>query len=824
MSRTVFAAPTQRSRPRWEITAGLSGTAGSVRKTGMRRTSVLFVLAALAIFSCQPMLTVDDAGFEPDASVNREDGSAADEATDADTTADEPAVDEATGPDSQEQPADDQNPTECGGIEFRYDARQSGAASVLLAGTFNGWAGTLQDGAWPLSDDDADGIWTLAATLPSGRHYYKFVVDGNWIPDPANPNRVDDGYGGYNSFVDVDCGVHLKLVEHSVDPAAGTISATLRLVPDDAVLDPASLDITLDRTAVPADSMQVAGNTIDLTLTSVAAGYHDLRASASATDGRRSPTRLFKFALGVPADWRDSLLYFAMIDRFANGDPSNDAPLQGVDTRTNYQGGDFAGLRQKIEEGYFDSLGVSAIWISWPGDNTDRAMDGARPDEHHCGMDASRMATAPMKYSAYHAYWPAKLDQVEEHFGTQEELERLVDAAHAHGIRVLLDLVINHVHADSPLWTEHRDDFFNWPYEGDRHVCSQIGWEVEPETCWFTSYLPDIDYRNPAAVEYMVQLAIDWIVRSGADGFRLDAVKHVHRNFLRRLRERLRNELEDTGIAFYLVGETFTGDAALVASYLADDLIWGQFDFPSNLQMLLGFATRQIGLDEMDTQVRAAKQVYESTYPASIMSNFIGNHDIARFASLAAGDLLCGAWDVVSNIAQGWLSPPGRPSDPTAYDMLRLAMTYQMTVPGIPLIYYGDEIGMPGAGDPDNRRMMYFGTALDANEQAQLEFMQRLGSVRAGEPLLRTGSWPEPLVAEADLLVYARTGEGRAAIVVLNRGDNQRALDIDVSPLGLADGTELVDGLDRSNPSAQVAAGRFSVTVPPRTPQIWITP
>ena len=743
------------------------------------------------------------------------DGEQPDADADADAGGDDAGVggdDAGTGGDDA---GGDEGPIEtCGETTFTYDAGAAQVTSVLVSGSFNGWAGTVGEGAWEMTA--AGSIWSVTRTLESGRYLYKFIVEGEWIHDPANPEREDDGLGGYNSVLVVDCGADLEVISYSSDPA-GNIDAVLRLTPDELTLDAGSVVVTLDHQ--PA-AFTTAGNDITVALTGVATGIHDLRVSAQSTEGLSAGPVMLKFHIGVSTDWRDAVLYFAMTDRFFNGNQQNDDPVAGVDAVTNYQGGDFAGIRQKIEAGYFDDLGVSAIWISWPVDNLDSYEDGGRADEHRCGMDPSNMQTAPARYTAFHGYWPVQLDQTESRFGTLAELQSMVDAAHARGIRILLDFTANHVHTDSPFYQTYKNQYFNWPDQGHQHICQDVGWDTEPETCWFTSYLADLDYRKPEAVEAMVDMGIDWIIKSGADGFRLDAVKHINRAFLTRLRERLESEVELTGIPFWLVGETFTGDASLIASFIGPDLIHGQFDFPANMQVLQGFATGETGLNVMDSNVRSAKATYGA---GAIMSNFIGNHDIARFLSMASSDIFCGVWDVVSNIAQGWLFPPSQPIAVQGYQRLRLAFAYIMTIPGVPLIYYGDEFGMPGAGDPDNRRMMRFGTDLNANESSTLDFMKKLGQARAAHPALRTGTWPAALQSESDLLAYPRVHADETAIIVLNRGDTEQVLSLDVSGLGVSDGTIFEDVLSDTPTPLTVSGGSLSVTVPAQTAAVLVT-
>jgi glycosidase len=698
-------------------------------------------------------------------------------------------------------------PAGCGQVTFRY----SGAAtSVLVSGTFNGWAANLGAGAWAMAAEGNN--WSVTRTLEPGSYLYKLIVDGNWILDPANPNTAEEGGVTNSLLVVADCRGSLTVVSHNGPTVSGSINAVVRMVPPESVLDPGTVVVSVNHVRVTS-GVTISGNDITLSISGVSPGIHDVRVAASDGDENAAKPILLKFHRDVSTNWLDSLLYFVMTDRFRNGNPGNDAPVTDVDSRVNFQGGDLAGVTHMIEDGYFDRLGVNALWISWPVDNANGAEDGSRPNEHNCNLNPATMAKVAVKYSAYHGYWPEHLDQLEARFGTLAELQDLVDTAHAAGIRVLLDFTANHVYASSPLFQQH-PEYFNWPTSGSSHICENVGWDNEPETCWFTSYLPDLDYRNNSASNTVVDHALKLVHDTGADGFRFDAVKHLNRNFIRVLRSRLRAEVELTGIDFVLIGETFTGDTNLINSFIGSDLVHGQFDFPLNMQVLKGLATTEVGLDAMDNAARGIKAVYGN----AVMSNFLGNHDISRFISLASGDVNCGVWNVVSDIAQGWLYPPPQPGSDQPYNRLRLAFAYIMTVPGIPLIYYGDEYGMPGAGDPDNRRFMRFNDPAPASPQlndreaAMLEWTQRLGSLRAAHPALRTGAWSNTLWSESTLLAYARTSATEKVIVVINRGD-ARSVELTVSGIGVADGARFLDALATGATPVTVGSGKLAVSV-----------
>ncbi len=451
-------------------------------------------------------------------------------------------------------------------------------------------------------------------------------------------------------------------------------------------------------------------------------------------------------------DWRDATLYFVMVDRFFDGKPVNNAPL-GLEAPADYEGGDLVGVRQKIDSGYFDQLGVNALWLTSPLDNADGRGRGS--DGHD--------------YSGYHGYWPRDLEQVESKIGTEAELKALIDAAHAHGINVILDYVMNHVHDESPVYAAHRDWF--WPNDnghGGDCVCGGgCNWEdpFDRKRCWFTSYLPDFDFRNDAARRWSVDNAVTWAKRVGADGFRLDAVKHIEDAWLTDLRARLSGEVQWDQV-FYLVGETFTGERDLIKYYVRPDtMLDGQFDFPLRANILATVLRRAGSMTDLAGFLASNDTFYG---PGAVMSTFIGNHDVPRVIGFAEDQPLYGSdWD--DGKARAWSNRPTLPSSSRPFERVAVAYTLLFTSPGVPLIYYGDEIGLPGGGDPDNRRFMPW-SGLTADQLALRDTIAKLIHVRKDHPALRRGT--RTILGSAQhTLVYEMQSAGDDVFVALNRDD-----------------------------------------------------
>jgi glycosidase len=507
-------------------------------------------------------------------------------------------------------------------------------------------------------------------------------------------------------------------------------------------------------------------------------------------------------------DWPEAMLYFIFVDRFANGDPTNDAPIgPPVDLEADWRGGDWAGITQKIEENYFTDLGVNTLWLSVPMDN---------PQVGHA--DDQMVHT----YSGYHSYWPENFDLPEEHFGTLAELQALVTAAHGKGMKVILDYAMNHAYITSPTYVQNPDWF--WPldqdYGGQTKTClcgKQCSWDepTERKRCWFTPYLPDFNFTNPDARLFSVDNAIKWINDTGIDGYRLDALKHIEDAWITDFRDRLEVDIEPaSGKHFYTVGETFTGDKELLKYYVnPGTMLDGQFDFPLRASIVATVLRRSrnengmanpTSMKDLDTFLVEN----EGFYGAGLMSNFLGNHDIVRTVHHAEDTP---RWDNEwsGDGGQGWTSPPPLPAGTSAFERLANAYTILFTIRGIPLIYYGDEIGMAGGGDPDNRRLMEFDAAdYTAGQVLLLDHVKKLTRIRADHEALRRGVRATLSVTD-DTIAYQMTQGSETIYVLVNRGDAPATL------TGLPDGayTNLLTASAVEGPSPMLGARTSMILV-----------
>jgi len=650
--------------------------------------------------------------------------------------------------------------------------------AVSIAGEWNDWEPI------PLDGPDDQGWWLAQLPeLPPGDFAYKYLYDGEWEGTPPAwswAKWVDNTEN--RALRNGNCNAPLLAQRGSDMTADGGASVTFDILTgaDGADIDLASVTAQFGGTdaAVEWDS---ENRSLVVVAEGLSIGKHSLRLEANDTEGNPLEGSPLWLPLWVEEEgflWNEALLYSVFLDRFRNGDhdePQPFEPIDSVDWRANYQGGDLLGLLHAIEEGYFEGLGVNVLWLSPLQENPEGAWL-ARDGIHN--------------FSGFHGYWPTDPFAIEERLGdtqmlAEERLDQVIQAAHDRGIRVMLDLVLNHVHQEHGYLSEHPEWFT------PTCTCGDVGcdWEERRLDCQFMDYLPDLNHRNHDLMSRVVDDSVSLIQRLDIDGLRIDAAKHMDHVVMRRLSRIISEKVEARGGArLPLIGETFVGSDGHneILEYVSEYELDGQFDFPLYWPIRQVFAVDQsFGiLDEA---------VFEGNkhWGGALMSPFVGNHDVPRIATEMAGND-DGAWGNTADLlADGGTSV----TQESMIQRLAMAQAFTLTQEGAPLLFYGDEIGLAGAGDPDNRRMMNFGPFLSANQQQLLTRIQAIGQARAAHKALR-GGVATTLWVDDDLFIYGLQAiDGQQAIVALNKSDSGRSQDIPVGVWGMPDG-DLTDALD----------------------------
>ena len=670
---------------------------------------------------------------------------------------------------------------DCSFVAF-YQSSYSAALPqrVSLVADFNDW----NPDTHPMAPTGEPGLYFLVVSPEPGWHTYRIWVDGETALDGFNPlTLLGDDDQEASAMRTSDCAAP-GLEVRSLAASGGGLAAEVAFLRarGGAALARGTLAATVDGASVTATVG--TRDAITVSASGLAAGKHRLEIAASDRDGAAAePLAVPFWTEAEPFDWRDALIYQIVVDRFRAGGSA----LRDDLSITSFHGGDLPGVTAAITEGYFDELGVNALWVSPLYQNPEGVQPG------HDGHESE----------AYHGYWPSAPRTVTARFGGEAALDALVAAAHARGLRVLMDLVPNHVHDSHPYFQEHRwDGWFNHP-DGDCICGGGCSWGGYIEECWFDPFLPDLRWGYAPMVQQGAADAVYWLDRFDLDGFRIDAVPMMPRLATRHLRDAVHRRLEGGGTHVYLVGETYTGVGGQpsIRYYLGPQGLSGQFDYPV-MWALRSALTGQTTFVDLDAEARRSEAAWEGS--GAVMAPILGNHDVARLVSELNGDNLGAPWD----------APPPPPTTDTPYQLLALAWSFLLTQPGAPVIYYGDEIGMPGASDPDNRRNMRFGDAVGEREAAVRAHVARLGQARRCSLALRRGA-RRTLFVNENLYVYGRdVGDGTVALVALNLATVPRDVSLEVpADWSFVDDTPLADVLGAA---AVVAARTVTLTVAPR--------
>jgi neopullulanase len=503
---------------------------------------------------------------------------------------------------------------------------------------------------------------------------------------------------------------------------------------------------------------------------------------------------------------QDDVIYLIMPDRFANGDPTNDEPAEARGTHDRskaraYHGGDLLGTKNHLA--YLKELGVTTLWL------TPIVKNGAAQD--------------------YHGYGAVDLYAVDPHLGSVKDYQELVTAAHKAGMKILFDVVPNHVgprHAwvsNPPLpdWfhgtlQHHLDSFSplkgsfygkpggqaitNDPFESliDSHAPAWMKQNLTEG--WFFGALPDMNTENPVVEEYLLQNSIWWAEISGLDGYRVDTFPYVGRKFWSHWHAGLRRIYPN----LTTIGEVFHPDPSVTSFFVGgvrrydgiDTGLSTVFDFP------MYFTLRDVLLRNAPAGRIADVLRHDTLYPRpETLVPFFANHDVPRFAS-----------------AEG--------SSPVK---LKLAFGLTLTLRGIPEIYYGDEIAMPGGGDPDNRRDFPGGWIGDSNdaftasgrtpEQRDIfSFVQDLLRIRREHPALRAGQqWH--LASDETAYVFLRESEEERIVVAFNNADGQRELRVPLNGTPIQKVADVSRLFGRAD--AELTQGELHVSMPARSLSIF---
>lgn len=673
---------------------------------------------------------------------------------------------------------------------FTYDPHGVKHDRVQIAGQMNNWVPSMT----PDLVLREDGLYAVDMFLSPGTYLYQMLIDGEQNHDENNPAMVDNGFGKFNSILQVK-GLDDKF------PVLRTRTADKRRFEVEMRGDVERVWLYWNNMVLDSDFVELRDSVLTVYVPSEASEYEksEIHLWVSNSYGVSNEVLVPLRNGNVVRDAKEldrhdkyaQVMYFMLVDRFLNGDKSNDHPMDTavVKQKANYYGGDLAGIKQAIDNQYFERLGVNTLWVSPLNQN---------PLEPY-----AYNAVADTKFAGYHGYWPISSSQVDFRFGSNGELKEMVEDAHRHDINILLDYVANHVHEKHPLYQAH-PEYATQLYLPDGRL--NVGlWDEQRLTTWFDVFMPTLDYGNPVVVDMMVDSALFWVREFGIDGFRHDACKHVPEVYWRALTRALK--ANDPAGNFYQIGETY-GSPELIGSYINSGMLNGQFDF--NVYDEAGSAFNGVSGGTLTRLSGILNSSLKSYGVHNLMGYISGNHDKPRFMALASGDIAVGEDAKIA----GWTREVGV-TDSTAYDKLALLHAFNLTIPGVPVIYYGDEIGMTGGNDPDCRRMMRF-EDWNGREEGLFERVSALCHLRRGNMALIYGDYV-PMEVSDTTMVYGRKYFDSEAIVFINNSASTVVCGADVTGFVAAgaDGYSSVFGHEYES-----VDGVMRVSLPPYSSEV----
>lgn len=469
------------------------------------------------------------------------------------------------------------------------------------------------------------------------------------------------------------------------------------------------------------------------------------------------------------------VIYLIMPDRFANGEANNDSipgMLEGAhrDKGEGRHGGDLKGISDHLD--YIKELGVTAMWLNPVLENDQRR-------------------------SSYHGYAITDLYHVDRRLGGNEAYVSFIDTSHRMGLKVIQDMVMNHIGNDHWLmhdlpekdWVHQFPEFTRSNYQGnvisDPHRSAYDAHKMSDG--WFDTSMPDVNQENPLFATYLIQNTLWWIEYAGIDGIRMDTYPYPDKHFMARWAQTVMEEYP----SFNMVGEVWLQNSIPATAYWQDGMANAdgyRSYLPTVTDFPLCFSVAQ-ALNEpagWDTGMRRLYTLLSQDfiYPdANHNLIFLDNHDMTRFFLSVGRDMR----------------------------KFKMGLVFLLTTRGIPEIYYGTELLMDGDGGyhPNVRRDFPGGWSGDQRnaftregrtdaENEAFDFLSKLLNWRKGEEVIHNGKLTH-YIPEDNVYVYFRHDESKKVMVILNANDSVKALDTSrfMNDLrGVSEGREVLSGAD----------------------------
>lgn len=607
--------------------------------------------------------------------------------------------------------------------------------------------------------------------LESGCTYYRYKVGDEYILDKYNDKQEQKGGNDYsyieyyklnatiqaevmnasfnyneNNVVkftvnqDENDTKKMEVASASIDVSSLGGSSTLAIVPDlQAVTISATTDTSLGKKTLPIVVTDQYGN------------EYSTSVQVEVTARTKKNAKDF--------DWDESVIYFMVTDRFFDGNESNNtasgAQTYGKDNAGLYHGGDFAGITQKLD--YLEDLGINTIWITPIVENIP-------------GVTVTDTGKEDVPYNAaYHGYWASDFTKLNPTLGTEEEFQTLIDQAHNRGIRIMVDIVVNHAGYDT--------DFGDMIRSGDDIVSGSDQKDS-------LSNLPDFRTEDPAVSAQLVKWQTQWVKDFGIDYFRVDTVKHVENDTW----AELKNALTEVDSDFKMIGEYAGGGYASNGNTLGTGEMDSDLDFDFNDQ-----ATNFVkgNISSVESFLTSRNSGLNNTY---MTGQFLGSHDEDGFKK---------------KLLDGGMAEDAA----TAASMV--AASLQITAKGQPVIYYGEEIGLTGLNNYpyQTNRYDFDWTMVNSDNKTYQHYKKMLSIRNAYTDVFARGDRKTILASDENGYdIVSRSYKGTKLYVGLNIKDVAQTVEIPVSE---NNGTVLKDLY--SGKTYTVSNGKIKVIIPAAT-------